>query len=29
MDSSLVLAKVAMDAEVLDIGNQDVIWELP
>ena len=28
MDSSLVLSKFAMDAEVLDIGNRDVILGL-
>ena len=28
MDSSLVLGKFAMDAEVLDIGNRDVILGL-
>ena len=28
MDSSLILGKFAMDAEVLDIGNRDVILAL-
>ena len=28
MDSSLILGKFAMDAEVLDIGNRDVILGL-
>ena len=28
MDSSLVLVKFAMDVEVLDIGNRDVILGL-
>ena len=28
MDSCLVLGKFAMDAEVLDIGDKDVMFEL-